>query len=209
MAFDNVELTLPVGRFAGTIQHQTTILVGDNGSEVRNVDWDDPLLLFEISSSVIRTEADLQTLIRFNRARKGAGRGFLVKDWSDYQATNEAIGTRTGTGAQTFQLIKTYSDAGNAAIREIYKPKSGTVTIYDNSTPLVAGTDYTLSFTTGILTILASHVTSGHALSWDGQFYVPVRFLEDKLKTDLLLYKISSGMAQASNVLLIETRDFS
>jgi uncharacterized protein (TIGR02217 family) len=205
--FDNLEFPLSVANLAATIEYKTTILQGDNGSEDRNVDWDDPRLWFDIGTGV-KTTADLLILIKFFRARKGAGRGFLVKDWSDYQATGEVIGTRTGTGAQTFQLIKTYTDAGNSEIREIYKPKSGTVTVYDNSTPLVVTTDYTLDYTTGILTILSGRVTAGHVITATFQFFVPVRFAEDKLKTELILYRISNGLG-STTVPLIETRDIS
>lgn len=207
MAFDNLEFSLGPTRFSATIEYNTTIIIMDNGAEARNVNWDDARLKFD-AGTAIKSTADLLTLIKFFRARKGAGRGFLVKDWTDYKATGEAIGTRTGTGAQTFQLKKTYTDAGNSDVREIYKPKSGTVVIYANGSALTFGTHYTIDYTTGVLTILAGQVTAGHVLTWDGEFYVPCRFASDELRADLILYRLTEGLGQMPQVLLIETRDY-
>lgn len=209
MAFDNLVYPLATQKLTSSIEFSTTIIVMDSGAEQRNANWLDSRLKFDAATGV-QTSSQLAQLIAFFRARKGAARGFLLKDWTDYQATNEACsGTADGTN-RVFQLQKTYSDAGNADIRVITKPKSGTVTIYDNAVAKVETTDYTIDYTTGVVTFVSGHQpAAGHTVTWSGEFYVPVRFAGDELPVGLLFYKITSGGGEVASVQMIETRDFS
>jgi uncharacterized protein (TIGR02217 family) len=59
--------------------------------------------------------------------RRHPGRA-AFKDWTDYKATGQLLGT--GDGAQTqFQLVKRYPSGSVIEIRTIAKPVAGTVRI--------------------------------------------------------------------------------
>ncbi len=208
MSFDNVVFPLSVAKFSATIEYNTTILVMDGGAEARNANWDDARLSFDAASGV-KTTLDLATMIAFFRARKGSARGFLVKDWTDYQITNQAIGYASSTTAPvSLQLIKSYSDAGNTENRIITKPKQGTLVARQNGSVMTEGLLFTMDYTTGILTTINGTVPANALITVDCEFYVPCRFLEDKLRADLILFKLTTGLGEMPQVPIIEVRDF-
>jgi uncharacterized protein (TIGR02217 family) len=134
----------------------------------------------------------------FFRARFGKAYGFRFKDWSDYQAVGQNIGT--GNGSLTaFQLTKTYVSGGNTYVREIKKPVTGTVKIYLNS--VLQGAGYTVDLTTGIVNFTVAP-GAGVAVTADYDFDVPVRF-----DTDMLAVRID-GPAQYmwDSIPIVETR---
>jgi hypothetical protein len=71
------------------------------------------------------------------------------------------------------------------------------VLVYDNATPLTLGTDYTVS-STGLVTF-ASPPSSGHFLSWSGNYYRRVRFDQDSMP----LERIVSQMWKAGTIKLV------
>lgn len=127
------------------------------------------------------TQAQCIALIAFFHARRGRLRGFRFKDWTDYQATQEALVNPYPAAAM--QLIKTYSNGGQSVVRDIKKPVSGSVTLERNTgsgyAAWAVGGNWTLDTTTGIVTITTP--TSGHLYRWSGEFDVPVRFDIDQL----------------------------
>jgi uncharacterized protein (TIGR02217 family) len=101
--------------------------------------------------------------------------GFRFKDWRDFRgtATNTAVELVTGT---TFQLQRKYTVASATFLRDIKKPVSGTVVIYNaGGTPLTATIDYT----TGIADV------TGTPSYWTGEFDVPVTFSDDEWLAEL------------------------
>ncbi len=216
---DHVVFPLTVARFSSVVSYNTTIVPMDSGHEARAANWDDARLKFNASSG-IKTTADLEVLIKFFRSRKGAARPFMVKDWSDFKLTNQFLAS-SGSYVATAQITKTYSDVtaavtpypatGNADIREITKPVYGTLRVYSNGGLLTDGTHYTCDYTTGIISFSATYwnYTAGAATyTCDCEFYVPVRFEQDELHTDLILWKINNGLGEMPDVPLIEVRDF-
>jgi uncharacterized protein (TIGR02217 family) len=208
MPFDNIEYPLGFSKLDVDLNFQTTIIIMDNGAEDRNSNWDDSLLKFDAGTG-IQSTSTLSTLISFFRARKGAGRGFLLKDYTDFQATNQACtGTANGTNP-VFYLNKTYTDSGNTDNRPIVKPKSGTIQIYVNASLKTEGVDYDIDYTIGKVTFRGGHIPPNlAAVTWNGEFFVPVRFESDTLRVGLLLYKITSGKGESPQVLVVETRDY-
>lgn len=92
---------------AGGPEYSTDIVITQSGYEQRNVNWSQARARYNVAHGV-KTQEQLDTLIAFFRARKGRADGFRFKDWTDYQATAQRIGT--GDGAMTaFQLKKNYS----------------------------------------------------------------------------------------------------
>jgi uncharacterized protein (TIGR02217 family) len=127
-------------------------------------------------------------------ACQGAARGFRFKDWADYSATAEAIGNTPGANSNPVQLYKSYTFGGTTVTRTIKKPVSGTVTVYSNGVAKAG----TLDATTGLFTPTTAW-TAGQALTWTGQFDVPVRFSSDEL-----IFDFNTLNALSSNVDLEE-----
>lgn len=109
----------------------TSIVSAVSGNETRNVNWTAARGHWEVSYG-IQDKADFNTVLAFFRARRGRGYGFRFKDWSDFQATDENIGTGNGVNAD-FQLKKTYEVSGPAPyVRNITRPVAGTPAIKVN-----------------------------------------------------------------------------
>jgi len=112
-------------------------------------------------------------------ACQGAARGFRFKDWADYSVTAEAIGNTPGANMDPVQLYKSYTFGGTTITRTISKPVSGSVTVYSNGVSKAG----TLDTTTGLFTP-TTNWTAAQAMTWTGQFDVPVRFSSDDLMFD-------------------------
>lgn len=219
MALDNVIFPLMLEAGTSIPEFSTTIIPTGSGAEQRIGNWLDARVTFNAAMGV-RSRKDLQTLINFFRARKGRLRAFLVKDMLDFEAKGDIIAVGTGTGT-VFQLQRVYSDqvtspvygqTGNADIRPIYKPISGTISVYSGvagMTLLSAGTDYTIDYKTGKIT-LALALPNGHILNWFGQFYIPCRFVDDRLPADEVFYDLIENKAAGNipDIGMVETRDY-
>lgn len=146
----------------------TDVVTTKSGGEQRNQNWEYPQHKGNVAQGV-KNATQFAKLRAFFYNRYGRAFGFRFKDWADFQATRQVIGTGNGN-VQTWQLKKTYTDdAGYAFIRKIYKPVTGTVIIYLNGTSVTSG--WTLDYTTGMLT---TQLTG--AITADFDFHVPVRF---------------------------------
>lgn len=126
---------------------------------------------------IVGRKADMDVVQAFFRARYGKAYGFRFKDWSDYQALGQTLGT--GNGAQTaFQLAKNYTSGAYGYSREISKPVSGTVKIYLNS--VLQSSGFSTDHATGIVAFTVAP-GAGVIVSADFDFDVPVRFDTDAL----------------------------
>lgn len=183
--FDDVRLSPDIEQGAqGGPQFNTTILTLSSGAEVRNQNWSRSKATYDISYGV--TDSDdpddsYASVIAFFFARGGMARGFRFKDWLDFVATAQTCsGLANGTN-HVFQLQKTYSSGGVSYARKVTRPVSGTLNVYDNAVLKTVVTDYTIDFTTGIITFTTAP-TSGHTITADFEFDVPVRFNVDGLQ---------------------------
>lgn len=165
----------------------TTIVTNAGGFEKRNQNWQDARATYNVAHG-IKTKEQLDALITFFRVHKGRLIPFRFKDWTDFQAVGEIIGT--GNGVQTqFGLRKTYRNGGDSHIRFITKPIEETVTIYVNGA--VQQNGYTVDYITGIIFFTQAPVT-GAIIKADFEFDVPVRFETDHLSARLEDYGIYS-----------------
>jgi uncharacterized protein (TIGR02217 family) len=198
MAF--IETRFPTDIAYGSVggpQYSTDIVITQSGYEQRNANWSQARAQYNVAHGV-KTQAQLDTLIAFFRARKGRADGFRFKDWTDYQITGQAIATGNGT-ATAFQLVKTYSDGGVMQARTIAKPVAGTVNIYLNG--VLQSSGYALDTTTGLVTFSVAPA-SGVAITADFQFDVPVRFDTDRLAATIDSY----GSRSWHDIPLVEIR---
>jgi len=150
----------------------TAVLTQSDGQEQRRALWSQPLILAQLGDRRV-TQSELNTLLAFHATVKGAAIGFRLRDWSDYKATNQAIGTGNGT-VQTWQLVKTYAISTATVTRAITKPVAGSVVVYVDGVEEENG--WSVDTTTGVLT---TELTG--AIAVDFEFDVPVRFEQDKI----------------------------
>lgn len=198
MAFVEVQFPADIAYgSSGGPEYATDIVASQSGYEQRNVNWEQARARYNVAHGV-KTKAQLDALIAFFRARKGRAHGFRFKDWTDYQATTEALGTGDGVTTQ-FQLVKRYVSGAVTELRTITKPVSGTVQIYKNA--VLQSSGVSVNTTTGIVTFTVAP-TIGQAITATYQFDVPVRFDTDKLSASLDAYGIHSWL----DIPLVEVR---
>lgn len=158
----------------------TSVFTAASGDEQRNRNWSKARAKYDISYG-ITDKADMDAVIAFFMNVGGRVTGFRFKDWADYQIENQLIGV--GDGSTTaFQLIKTYTVGSYSYERPIKKPVDGTMTgVTVNSVAVVEDTDFTVDYTTGILTFNSAPPSSHDIEVASCEFDVPVRFDVDEL----------------------------
>jgi uncharacterized protein (TIGR02217 family) len=197
MAF--LDIRFPVNIAYGAVGgpgYSTDVVTLNSGFENRNQNWSVARCMYDAAKGC-KTDQDRIDLIKFFRVAKGKMHSFRWRDFSDYEVlTGE--GTLTALGGGTFQLVKQYTNAAGTENRTITLPVNAVVK--QGSTTLVLNTHYTLSLTTGVLTIIGSPTPAPD--SWTGEFDVPARFDTDQLRLvieDLEYFK-------SQNIPIVEVR---
>ncbi|WP_414903397.1 DUF2460 domain-containing protein [Sphingomonas flavalba] len=205
-AFDDVDFPLAIGREAAvTPEFSTAIVTTGGGWEQRSADWADARLRFDAGPGV-RSEADVQALIGFFRARHGAARGFRFRDPFDDSsngmtgapdAGDQRIGTGDGVTTE-FALTKSYGDGGEAQMRRISRPVTESVRVAVDG--VVAG-GWTLG--EGGVVRFDAAPAAGAVVSAGFRFAVPVRFAEDRLEVSRATFLAGA----VASVPLVEVRE--
>lgn len=188
MAF--VETRFPADIAYGSVggpEYSTDIVITQGGYEQRNSNWSQARARFNVAHG-IKTQAQLDELIAFFRARKGRADGFRFKDWTDFQAVDQLLGVADGekTG---FQLVKRYTSGTTYEIRTITKPVAGTVQVYINDN-LQSTSSYSVNVTNGMISFATAPLSG--AITADFEFDVPVRFDTDRLAATIESYGVHS-----------------
>ena len=194
MAFHEVQFPTEISRGAtGGPERVTEIVTLASGFEERNARWADSRRRYDAGYGV-KSVDDLHAVLVFFEERRGRLYGFRWKDWSDCKSCaplatpgglDQAIGTGDGTTA-SFQLIKTHGSSFAPWAREIKKPVQGTVVVQVGGTGQTEGADYTVDYTTGLITFQAGSIpASGATITAGFEFDVPVRFDTDRLEINL------------------------
>jgi uncharacterized protein (TIGR02217 family) len=203
-AFDDVRFPIAIGAEASVSPgFSTNVVTSASGHEFRNANWSQARLRFEAGPGV-RGDAELEALIAFFRARRGAATGFRFRDPYDFssagmsgavEANDQQIGTGDGVTC-AFALVKRY---GEGERRRITRPVAGTVRVAIDGIEQIGG--WTLgdrgTVTFGSPPAAASVVTAGF------EFDVPVRFAEDRLEVN----RASFLAGEAPSVPLVEIRE--
>lgn len=153
-----------------------------SGATFYNANWSSGLGEGNLGNRIV-TQAELNEIVAFFRARKGRAGRFRVRDVSDYQVTvaNCLLSPTQGVGGPTYQAYKRYSNGGTFEDRKITK-LAGTIALFRNAVAVTAGAgagNYAVDLNSGIFTFVqdsssgasshtvgASHVvTLGAALS--------------------------------------------
>ena len=198
MAFHEVRFPDDIAYGAsGGPEFATTIVTMASGYEQRNINWQAARGRWDVASG-LKNQTQLDTLLAFFRGRKGRAHGFRFKDWSDFRATGQLIGTGDGTN-KTFQLVKNYISGAGSESRIIKKPVSGTAKIYLNGVQLTSG--WSISSSTGIVTINTAP-GNGVPVTADFEFDVPVRFDTDRMAVTIEFFNLH----QWSGIPIVEIR---
>ena len=205
MSFDEVQFPVDISRGATARSRRITdIVVLRSGFEERNTIWANSRRIYNAAYGV-RDLNDIYAIQEFWEGRRGRLRGFRFKDWSDYRSgpprtaisnTDQAMSQITAT---TFQLQKRYDVATNPWTRIINKPvNDGSITIRDDTGNLNEGPDYSVDYTTGIVTFSA--VPTGTPTA-GFEFDVPVRFEADEIEISVEI--VDAGQVPDINVVEI------
>jgi uncharacterized protein (TIGR02217 family) len=168
----------------GGLAFLTSIVPVASGDEDREERWENPLWRGDIAHNV-KTPAQIVELRAFHAARRGASRGFLLKDWIEYTSSADGVTAATmldqplGTGdgaVTTFQLVKRYTDAGGTYDRPIKWPVSGTLLVALDG--VLKGSGVSVARGTGVVTLTPAP-GNGVVITAGYQFDVPVRFEDD------------------------------
>ncbi|MDJ0900243.1 MAG: DUF2460 domain-containing protein [Xenococcus sp. MO_188.B8] len=188
-AEEKLELGYDYGAVGG-MRFKTTIIKKGDKQEQRNVDWWLPLGRWQLGERTL-LESDIQgineviELRDFHANRKGSKQGFRFKDWSDYKAINQHIGTADGQTTQ-WQIIKTYFAGSYQTVRPITKPVSGTVKVYLDGIKALGG--WSVDYSTGVLSF-DTPPPNGKVINCDFEFDVPVWFETDEFSWTLEGYQ--------------------
>lgn len=171
MAFHNVPFPadLAVGATGGPVE-ETDIIVNGGGLEQRNQEHDYSRWRWNVGTG-INTTTEYEELLTFFRARRGKTHSFPFLNPFDSVATDTVTGTGDGS-TTTFDLNKTYEDAGGTYLHRIKHPIAVTdVKVAGVSVP------FTANLTAGTITIPGSpQPANGAEITWTGTFYHAVRF---------------------------------
>lgn len=191
MAFSEVRLDMGVDYGAtGGPMFNTTIVALTSGYEKRNINWSKSRGRWQLGERCVNS-AEKDELISFFHARQGRAHGFRFKDWSDFRATGQTIGSGDTVKTQ-FQLTKTYSSAGVDYVRDIIKPVNGTVVVYIDGVKQLSG--WSVDITTGVITF-TNPPGNGVIVTADFEFDIPVRFDTDRFDVRFDAYRESDGEA--------------
>lgn len=200
MAFHDVRLREDIERGAqGGPQFKTTVIELSSGKEKRNINWSEARAKYNIAYGIQQRE-DFQEVLAFFYARRGKAHSFRFKDWSDFEMARAQIGVGDGVDT-TFQIAKTYEDGAYEYVRNIYKPVSGSVSVWVNNSLRTEGTHYTVNYLTGLITFTAP-VTDTHAVEVQCQFDIAARFDIDELGVELVWYDAGS----VPDITIVEVR---
>jgi uncharacterized protein (TIGR02217 family) len=204
IAFDDVSFPIEIGAEASVAPtFSTNVVTSSSGNEYRNTNWQQARLRFDAGPGV-RGDSEVETLLAFFRARRGAAVGFRFRDPFDFSsngmtgepgALDQRIGT--GDGSQVrFSLVKDYSGGEQ---RGITRPVAGTVKV------AIDGAEQSSGWVLEALGEVVFDVPpdAGAAITAGYLFDVPVRFANDRLEINRATFQAG----EAPSVPLVEIRE--
>jgi uncharacterized protein (TIGR02217 family) len=183
----------------GGPEFNTHVVALQNGNELRNANWSQVRHRYILPLDNIQSDTYLAQLKAAFFAMRGQLNSFLGKDFSDFEATAESLGVAP-SGSTAVQLIKISTFGAATYVRTISKPLVAGFTLYQNGIAKPG----TLDPLTGLFTPTTAW-TAGQALTWTGEFRVPVRFSSDMLPMTINdKFNGSSAYAMTGSIELVE-----
>lgn len=182
--------------FMSEAVYAVAIIERASGVEQRNRSWSRPLHRYTATVGP-RLEAEIQEALEFYHAVGGRAYGFRFRDAVDYKScrVNETATALDqpleviADSPEYYQMVKRYTMGALSQQRDIYKPVQGTILVADNGVTKTEGADYTVDYTRGTVDLLFAPVG---ALTWGGEFDVPVRF-DSEFPVEALNQRIQSA----------------
>ena len=171
---------------AGGPGYSTAVVATVSGHEKRNANWAEARGSWNVAHGLKR-RAQFDALIAFFRARRGRAHGFRFKDWTDFRAFAQTLGTGDGV-ATAFQLVKHYASGAAVETRTITRPVDGTVKVYLDGVEQVSG--WSVDTTTGVVTFTIAPLETV-AVTADFEFDVPARFDTDRMDITIETYELA------------------
>jgi uncharacterized protein (TIGR02217 family) len=193
MGFHDVRFPDAIARGAtGGPEYSTDIISVASGFEQRNINWQASRARYDIGTG-IRTREQMAEVIAFFRARKGRAYGFRFRDWTDFEATGQAM--LATDNPLVWRLVRRYQSGPGEDVRLISKPEVGSVVVRVNGAPVGVAVDHL----TGRVTLPSAPVTAPYA---DFRFDVPCRFDADHLPVVATAFHLQ----QISSIAIVEIR---
>lgn len=185
-------------------RYSTDIVTADGGWEIRNERWTYPLFSFEFNFMPGDPDPDegelgeeqLAEVTNHFHVVGGAAGVFPFRDWSDYHAVDQVIGTGDGS-ERYFQLYRNYTRGAITRRRLITRPDAATIVLRVGG--IAAGFTHVGK---GLLFLNAAPAL-GAVVAADFDFDVPVRFESDELE----YLSITGSIQQITSVVLVEVRE--
>jgi uncharacterized protein (TIGR02217 family) len=172
---------------------QTRIQRAVSGRELRALDYPSPLWQFTLVFAFLRDNPEagfdeLRTLMGFYLSCQGAFGTFLFQDPSDFQITDEYLGTGDSS-TSIFQLQRTMGTAlpGGGFAEPIVAPNSVNA-IYFNGITQNAST-YSVDPNTGLVTF-ATPPATGLVITADFSYWFRCRFVDDSYDFENFMYRL-------------------
>jgi uncharacterized protein (TIGR02217 family) len=177
--------------------YSVTVIERASGIESRNRNWSRPLHRYTATLGP-RVEADVAEALEFYHAVGARAYGFRFHDYVDYKScridqdvssTDQPLVLDASVSPEAYQLTKDYTFGSLTQSREIQKPVEGTILIADGGVLKTETSDYTIDYSTGLVTLNFSPSTT---LTWGGEFDVPVRF-DSEFPVEIMSRRIQSA----------------
>jgi uncharacterized protein (TIGR02217 family) len=196
--FINEELDICPGLgWDGGPEFSTRMATTKASTERRNAQNIEVRHSYTLPIANIPNAAYLKRLKQSFMACRGMLHSFKIKDYSDYEATNEAFGIGDGT-KKIFQLRLDSTWGPATYTRLITKPQPDIVILVNG-----AAQAHSLDPLTGLITFTDAPPPAA-IITWSGEFRVPVRFNSDILNMSIDNIFRDDGFAMNGSVTLIE-----
>lgn len=227
MPFLEVQFPTDVSFLAsGGPSFSTNVNKGLSGAQQRNRNWSLGLGKWKIDLHY-KPYTYFQSVYALWLNVGGGADGFRFKDHKDFQAFGQFLGEGDGS-TTTFQLQNQYAIGGRTYLKPILKPVTSQVMRFDGSycadtvvcyldgVAKQIGVDYTVDWTTGLVTFnVAPHgpggspATVGAVLTADFEFDYAVRFVSDDFTAQVEESDVADGNLEFSwpSIDLEELRD--
>jgi uncharacterized protein (TIGR02217 family) len=127
------------------------------------------------AAKVCKNEAMMRKFMSFFHVMAAQTFSFKVRNWQDYKVIR-AEGRFRDLGDGTWQFVKRWTEgAYTSDDYDVTLPEQGTLAVYTGAGALmVESSDYTINYSTGVLTTLESPDTA--PVQWSGQYFIRARF---------------------------------
>lgn len=172
----------------------TAVWRSRSGREVRNSYWAAPL--HRIQLTLKGRDDVIEELAEYYYALGGEWIGFRAKNWANYKSSAIDVAVSAVDQPLVFvdegspgywQLTKRYTKGPYSRDMDIYKPIAG-ILLADNGVTKNPA-DYSVDLTTGRVTL---GFTPTGALTWGGEFDLPVRF-EGEFPIEIVNLRVESA----------------